>query len=51
VAQFAGGHVDFAPLAPGGRYRNPSGHYKGSATVAAGSTVIVGRSKGKLRMH
>jgi hypothetical protein len=48
---FTGGRVDFAPLEPGGRHRDPSGHYKGSATVAAGSTVMVGRSKGKLRMH
>jgi hypothetical protein len=45
------GHVDFAPLVAGGRYHGASGHYKGSATVAPESGVIVGSSKGKLRMH
>ncbi len=52
---FTGGRVHFAraPCCVSGwlSYRNPSGHYKGSATVAAGSTVIVGGSKGELRMH
>ena len=48
---FTWGHVDFAPLDAGGRYHGASGHYKGSATVAPESGVIVGSSKGKLRMH
>jgi hypothetical protein len=48
---FTGGHVDFAPPVAGGRYHGASGHYKGSATVAPDSGVIVGSSKGKLRMQ
>jgi hypothetical protein len=48
---FTRGHVDIRPHVAGQRYRDPSGHYRGSATVAAGSTVIVGRCKGQLHMH
>jgi hypothetical protein len=48
---FTRGHVDISPHVAGQRYRDPSGHYRGSATVAAGSTVIVGRCKGELHMH
>jgi hypothetical protein len=45
------GHVDFAPLDAGGSYHGASGHYKGSAVVAPESAVIVGGSKGKVRMQ
>ena len=48
---FTGGHVDIRPHVAGQRYHDPSGDYRGSATVAAGSTVIVGRCKGELHMH
>jgi hypothetical protein len=48
---FTGGHVDIRPYVAGQRYSDASGHYRGSATVAAGSTVIVGRCKGELHMH
>jgi hypothetical protein len=48
---FTGGHVDLAASSAGGRYHGASGHYKGSATVAPESGVIVGSSKGKLRMQ